>query len=160
MMILMQTARGLSDVRFFTVFHCFPITCVTFPITCVTFSITFPIILSLFPSFSLRRVHNDLHQHAGGGRRLAVVSQMSSADWTAGCGGALVWCDPVEVIEPGFNSLTLFATDHWSWHFVEPVWETDVSRHALSHPISTDLLFVISARIQDLEEGDLYLSRS
>ena len=23
----------------------------------------------------------------------------------------------------GFNSLTLFATDHWSWHFVEPVWE-------------------------------------
>ena len=26
-------------------------------------------------------VHNDLHQHAGGGRRLAVVTQMSTPDW-------------------------------------------------------------------------------
>ena len=68
-------------------------------------------------------VHNDLHQHAGGGRRLAVVAQLSSTDWNEGCGGAFVWCDPVDVIQPGFNSLTLFATDHWSWHFVEPVWE-------------------------------------
>lgn len=68
-------------------------------------------------------VHNDLHQHAGGGRRLAVVAQLSSTHWNEGCGGALVWCDPVDVIQPEFNSLTLFATDHWSWHFVEPVWE-------------------------------------
>ena len=29
----------------------------------------------------------------------------------------------VFVSTQGFNSLTLFATDHWSWHFVEPVWE-------------------------------------
>ena len=40
------------------------------------------------------------------------------------CGGALVWCGPTaQVLPPLFNSLVLFATSHWSWHFVEPVWE-------------------------------------
>ena len=42
--------------------------------------------------------HNDLHQTASGGRRLAIVAQFSSADWDAtSCGGSLVWCDPVQV---------------------------------------------------------------
>ena len=69
-------------------------------------------------------VHNDLLQHAAGGRRLAVVAQMSSAEWDARCGGALVWCDPFDTIPPAYNALTIFATDHWSWHFVEPVWSS------------------------------------
>ena len=46
-------------MRFFTVFHCFSIILPLFPSLLFTFSITFPIILSLSPSFSLRRHHPD-----------------------------------------------------------------------------------------------------
>jgi hypothetical protein len=34
-----------------------------------------------------------------------------------------VWCDPFQVLAPTPNSLTLFLTSHWSWHFVEPVYD-------------------------------------
>lgn len=68
--------------------------------------------------------HNDLLAASGSGgsnRRLAFVLQLSD-DWDRRCGGAFVWCDPLEVIVPEFNTLTLFPTSHFSWHFVEPVW--------------------------------------
>ena len=68
--------------------------------------------------------HNDLLATSGLGgsnRRLAFVLQLSD-DWDRRCGGAFVWCDPLEVMAPEFNTLTLFPTSHFSWHFVEPVW--------------------------------------
>ena len=68
--------------------------------------------------------HNDLLATSGLGgsnRRLAFVLQLSDG-WERRCGGAFVWCDPLEIMAPEFNTLTLFPTSHFSWHFVEPVW--------------------------------------
>lgn len=68
--------------------------------------------------------HNDLLAASGSGgsnRRLAFVLQLSD-NWDRRCGGAFVWCEPLEVMVPEFNTLTLFPTSHFSWHFVEPVW--------------------------------------
>ena len=68
--------------------------------------------------------HNDLLGASGSGgsnRRLAFVLHLSE-NWDRRCGGAFVWCEPVEALPPEFNTLTLFPTSHFSWHFVEPVW--------------------------------------
>lgn len=93
------------------------------------------------------QVHNDLHQHVGGGRRLAVVTQMSTSNWylfcwrlypsahficmaqfhieavvvgcrNEGCGGALVWCDPVDVIPPVGHPYTLLVFVMWCNYYI------------------------------------------
>lgn len=70
--------------------------------------------------------HNDLlaaSGSSGSNRRLAFVLHLSHG-WGKQCGGAFVWCDPFEVMQPEFNTLTLFPTSHFSWHYVEPVWRS------------------------------------
>ena len=72
--------------------------------------------------------HNDLLATSGSNRRIAYILQLTSDEsWEPRCGGSFIWCDPSEVLSPTFNTLTLFPTSHFSWHFVEPMWSTDAA---------------------------------
>lgn len=71
------------------------------------------------PSSPLRRVCVCAHPTNFADPRITRVPidplTPRSRDWAGErCGGRFIWCDPLQVLEPEFNALTIFSTTSFS----------------------------------------------